>query len=66
MKKIVLGLSLLVGSIFTINALEISDNAIGLRFGGGNGAGGEMQGHNYYKFVRDEAYNIANPKNRIP
>ena len=42
MKKIVLGLSLLVGSIFTINAQEISDNAIGLRIGAGNGVGGEI------------------------
>ena len=42
MKKIVLGLCLLVGSVFTINAQEMSDNAIGLRFGGGNGVGGEI------------------------
>ena len=42
MKKIVLGFSLLLGSIFTINAQEMSDNAIGLRFGGGNGVGGEI------------------------
>ena len=50
MKKIVLGLSLLVGSIFTINAQEISDNAIGLRFGGGNGVGGEIS---YQKSLGD-------------
>ena len=42
MKKIVLGVSLLVGSICTINAQDIYDNAIGLRFGGGNGSGGEI------------------------
>ncbi|MEO9571316.1 MAG: hypothetical protein ABJH82_05095 [Polaribacter sp.] len=47
MKKIVLGFSLLVGSIFTINAQEISDNTIGLRFGGGNGAGGEISYQKY-------------------
>ena len=63
MKKVLLTFAFIV-SAFSINAQDISDNAIGLRFGGGNGAGGEMQGHNYYKFVRDEAYNIANPKNR--
>ena len=40
------------------------DTSVMGRFPGSNGAGGEMQGHNYYKFVRDEAYNIANPKNR--
>ena len=32
----------MLGSIFTINAQEMSDNAIGLRFGGGNGVGGEI------------------------
>lgn len=42
MKKTVLGLSLLVGSIYTINAQDVYDNAIGLRFGGGNGSGGEI------------------------
>ncbi len=42
MKKIVLVFSLLVGSIFTINAQEIYDNAIGLRFGVGDGIGGEI------------------------
>ena len=42
MKKRVFGLSLLVGSIFTIKAQDVSDNAIGLRFGGGNGVGGEI------------------------
>lgn len=42
MRKLVLSFILLVGSFFTINAQEISDNAIGLRFGGGNGVGGEI------------------------
>jgi hypothetical protein len=42
MKKIVISFSLLVGAIFTINAQEISDHALGLRFGGGNGVGGEI------------------------
>ena len=50
MKKIVLGLSLFVGSIFSINAQEISENAIGLRFGGGNGLGGEIS---YQKSLGD-------------
>ncbi|MFT5673956.1 MAG: hypothetical protein ACI9JT_002612 [Polaribacter sp.] len=42
MKKIVVGFCLYVGAICTINAQDISDNAIGLRFGGGNGSGGEI------------------------
>ena len=42
MKKIIVGLGLFIGSICTINAQEIADNAIGLRFGGGNGVGGEI------------------------
>jgi len=50
MKKTVLSLSLLIGSIFIINAQEISDNAIGLRFGGGNGVGGEIS---YQKTLED-------------
>ena len=42
MKKILLTFGLLVTTILTINAQDISENAIGLRFGGGNGAGGEI------------------------
>jgi hypothetical protein len=42
MKKLVFIFSLFIGSIATANAQEISDNAIGLRFGGGNGLGGEI------------------------
>jgi|TARA_B110000046_G_C13025115_1_gene413497 hypothetical protein len=42
MKKIVLGLSLLLGSLFTINAQEISDNAVGLRLGSNDGFGAEI------------------------
>lgn len=42
MKKIIVGLSLFIGSIYTVNAQNIADNAIGLRFGGGNGVGGEI------------------------
>jgi hypothetical protein len=42
MKKIVVGCCLFFGAIGTINAQDISDNAIGLRFGGGNGSGGEI------------------------
>lgn len=41
MKKLVLAFGLFVG-VFSTNAQDISDNAIGLRFGGGNGAGGEI------------------------
>jgi|TARA_B100000767_G_scaffold134462_1_gene127577 hypothetical protein len=42
MKKLVFIFCLFLGSIATANAQEISDNAIGLRFGGGNGLGGEI------------------------
>lgn len=42
MKKTFLVLGILTLTIFSINAQEISDHAIGLRFGGGNGAGGEI------------------------
>ena len=42
MKKVFFTISLLITSIITINAQDISDNAIGLRFGGGNGAAGEI------------------------
>ena len=41
MKKIFLTLTLVLGA-FSLNAQDISDNAIGLRFGGGNGIGGEI------------------------
>ena len=42
MKKVFLTIGLLVAATFTINAQDISDNAIGLRFSGGNGVGGEI------------------------
>jgi opacity protein-like surface antigen len=42
MKKVYLLVGLIVGSVFSIKAQDISDNAIGLRFSGGNGAGGEI------------------------
>ncbi|WP_439130450.1 hypothetical protein [Polaribacter sp.] len=42
MKKVFLIFSLIITATFTANAQEISDNAIGLRFGGGNGVGGEI------------------------
>lgn len=42
MRKIIVGLSFLVGSICAVNGQDISDHAIGLRFGGGNGTGGEI------------------------
>jgi hypothetical protein len=41
MKKILLTLVLIAGA-FSLSAQDISDNAIGLRFGGGNGVGGEI------------------------
>lgn len=42
MKKIIVGLSLFIGTVYTVNAQDIADNAIGLRFGGGKGVGGEI------------------------
>lgn len=42
MKKVVLIIGLLLSGVYSINAQEISDNAIGIRFGGGNGLGGEI------------------------
>lgn len=50
MKKLVLGFALLVGSVFTISAQDISENAIGLRFGSGDGVGGEIS---YQKALGD-------------
>lgn len=42
MKKTLLILSIIFTATFATNAQEISDNAIGLRFGGGNGVGAEI------------------------
>lgn len=42
MKKILLSLGLIIAGIFSANAQDISENAIGLRFSGGNGVGGEI------------------------
>ena len=42
MKKIFITLGLALTTAFSLNAQDISDNAIGLRFGGGNGLGGEI------------------------
>ncbi|OAD42975.1 hypothetical protein [Polaribacter atrinae] len=42
MKKILLALSLIFAANLTMNAQEISDHAIGVRIGGGNGTGGEI------------------------
>jgi hypothetical protein len=42
MKKIILVSVLLFGTIFTINAQEISNHAIGIRFGDNDGFGGEI------------------------
>lgn len=42
MKKILLVFALILSATFSSNAQDISDNAIGLRFGGGSGLGGEI------------------------
>ncbi|APG63871.1 hypothetical protein LPB136_13605 [Tenacibaculum todarodis] len=42
MKKILLSLGLIIAGAFSANAQDISENAIGLRFSGGNGVGGEI------------------------
>lgn len=42
MKKIFLVALFAIGSTFTMNAQDISENALGLRFGGGNGFGAEV------------------------
>ena len=42
MKKVFLLVGFVVGSVFSLNAQDISEHAIGLRFSGGNGAGGEI------------------------
>ena len=49
MKKIVLVLSLVFAATFSMNAQDISDNAIGLRFGGGKNFGGEFSYQKYLK-----------------
>lgn len=42
MKKLFLAIYALTLSVFSINAQEISDHAIGIRFGDNNGFGGEI------------------------
>ncbi|PQJ79241.1 hypothetical protein [Polaribacter porphyrae] len=42
MKKILFTIGLSLTTLLSANAQDISDNAIGLRFGGGNGVGGEI------------------------
>ena len=42
MKKYFFTLSLLITCLNAINAQDINDNSIGLRFGGGNGSAGEI------------------------
>ena len=42
MKKVFLLLGFIVGATFSLHAQSISSNAIGLRFSGGNGLGGEI------------------------
>lgn len=46
MKKILLTISLFLGAV-SVNAQDISDHAIGLRLGGGNGTGGEISYQKY-------------------
>lgn len=50
MKKTLSIIGLVFAGIFSVNAQKISDNAIGLRFGGGDGAGGEIS---YQKALGD-------------
>jgi len=50
MKKALLIIGFAVAGIFSANAQDISDNAIGLRFSGGNGVGGEIS---YQKSLGD-------------
>lgn len=49
MKKLLLTITLFFAAI-SLNAQDISDNAIGLRLGGGNGTGGEIS---YQKYLGD-------------
>lgn len=48
MKKTILFFAFILALSFTANAQEISSNAIGIRFGGGEGASGEVS---YQKFL---------------
>lgn len=50
MRKVLLVVCFMLTSVLSINAQDISDNAIGLRFGGGNGVGGEIS---YQKSLGD-------------
>ncbi len=50
MKKIVVVVGLILAATFSVNAQEVSENAIGIRFGGGNGVGGEIS---YQKTLGD-------------
>jgi len=42
MKKVILVFSFVFTAVLSSNAQDVSDNAIGIRFGGGNGIGGEI------------------------
>lgn len=42
MKKILLTLAIIGGAVFSANAQQISENALGLRLGGGDGFGAEV------------------------
>lgn len=48
MKKTILFFAIILGISFTVNAQKISSNAIGIRFGGGEGASGEVS---YQRFM---------------
>jgi hypothetical protein len=51
MKKILLILGVLLFTIFSVNAQEVSDNAIGLRFSQGDGLGADIS---YQKKMSDK------------
>lgn len=42
MRKLLLSIGIITCAVFTMNAQEISKNAIGIRFGDNNGAGAEI------------------------
>ena len=42
MKKLLLVFGLVLSSVYSMNAQNVSENAIGIRFGGGNGLGVEI------------------------
>ena len=42
MKKLLLVFGIVLSTVYSMNAQSVSENAIGIRFGGGNGLGGEI------------------------